>query len=222
MTVTEAVEPGPYALSAGNKERWTLQWKELFDEVITSGLCTGCAGCVIACPHDVIGYEHGFTHQAVDLLGAAIAPKGTWNDYEIRVVGQHYSIFRNGVLVNEYRNPPDALFDPPRADDPGGAGRQHIHGYLGRYHNQICVVPEGREREFLGWMLPGMDKFSVVKVFASRIPHPGRLGLAPMLNPAGRIVGERAQLLHLAWRGPELTATGAQVDVRVVQTFEVA
>ncbi len=58
MTVTETVPEGPYALSAGNKERWQLQWKELFDEVITSGLCTGCAGCVIACPHDVIGYEH--------------------------------------------------------------------------------------------------------------------------------------------------------------------
>ena len=40
------------------KSRWTFQWKELYDEVITSGLCTGCAGCVIACPHDVIGYNH--------------------------------------------------------------------------------------------------------------------------------------------------------------------
>ncbi len=39
-------------------ERWRFQWKELYDEVITSGLCTGCAGCVIACPHDVIGYKH--------------------------------------------------------------------------------------------------------------------------------------------------------------------
>ena len=39
-------------------ERWSFQWKELFDEVITSGLCTGCAGCVISCPHDVIGYNH--------------------------------------------------------------------------------------------------------------------------------------------------------------------
>ena len=38
--------------------RWTQQWKELYSEVITSGLCTGCAGCVIACPHDVIGYTH--------------------------------------------------------------------------------------------------------------------------------------------------------------------
>jgi coenzyme F420 hydrogenase subunit beta len=49
---------GPWALTAGNKERWQAQWKELYDEVITTGLCTGCAGCVIACPHDVIGYEH--------------------------------------------------------------------------------------------------------------------------------------------------------------------
>jgi coenzyme F420 hydrogenase subunit beta len=40
------------------RERWTAQWLELFDEVVTSGLCTGCAACVIACPHDVIGYNH--------------------------------------------------------------------------------------------------------------------------------------------------------------------
>ncbi|MFQ5556204.1 MAG: Coenzyme F420 hydrogenase/dehydrogenase, beta subunit C-terminal domain [Acidimicrobiales bacterium] len=45
-------------MAAATTERWTYQWKELHSEVITSGLCTGCAGCVIACPHDVIGYEH--------------------------------------------------------------------------------------------------------------------------------------------------------------------
>jgi coenzyme F420 hydrogenase subunit beta len=38
-------------------ERWRAQWKELFSEVVTSGLCTGCAGCVVACPHDVLGYN---------------------------------------------------------------------------------------------------------------------------------------------------------------------
>lgn len=34
-----------------------LHWTHLYDEVVTSGLCTGCAGCVIACPHDVLGYK---------------------------------------------------------------------------------------------------------------------------------------------------------------------
>ncbi|MGZ0175996.1 MAG: Coenzyme F420 hydrogenase/dehydrogenase, beta subunit C-terminal domain [Acidimicrobiales bacterium] len=50
MSTAEATKPA--------RVRWTHQWKELHDEVINSGLCTGCAGCVIACPHDVIGYKH--------------------------------------------------------------------------------------------------------------------------------------------------------------------
>jgi coenzyme F420 hydrogenase subunit beta len=53
MSSTEVAPAAP-----PKKERWSFQWKELYDEVITSGLCTGCAGCVISCPHDVIGYEH--------------------------------------------------------------------------------------------------------------------------------------------------------------------
>ncbi|MEO3924206.1 family 16 glycoside hydrolase [Micromonosporaceae bacterium B7E4] len=75
------------------------------------------------------GSVYGF--DRVDLDGAAVTPKGTWNDYEIRVVGQHYSVFRNGTLINEYVNVPEAVFSPPRADDPGGAGRQNATGYVG-------------------------------------------------------------------------------------------
>src|SRR3954452_24369836 len=50
MAVTEAAP-------AQKRERWTAHWAHLFDEVVTSGLCTGCAGCVVACPHDVLGYD---------------------------------------------------------------------------------------------------------------------------------------------------------------------
>ncbi|MEL6106030.1 MAG: Na(+)-translocating NADH-quinone reductase subunit A [Planctomycetota bacterium] len=41
------------------------------------------------------------------------------------------------------------------------------HAFLGRYHNQISVLEEGDEREFLGWQKPGFDKFSTTRVFAS-------------------------------------------------------
>ncbi|MCX7620453.1 MAG: Coenzyme F420 hydrogenase/dehydrogenase, beta subunit C-terminal domain [Acidimicrobiales bacterium] len=56
------------------RERWSAQWKELYDEVILSGLCTGCAGCVISCPHDVIGYEHSEGQYKPFHLEAELGP----------------------------------------------------------------------------------------------------------------------------------------------------
>ncbi len=40
-------------------------------------------------------------------------------------------------------------------------------GYLGRYHLQISCLPEGKQREFLGWQMPGFNKYSVTRAFAS-------------------------------------------------------
>jgi Na+-transporting NADH:ubiquinone oxidoreductase subunit A len=41
--------------------------------------------------------------------------------------------------------------------------------FLGRYHNQITFLAEGGERELLGWLRPGLDKFSIRRVFASSL-----------------------------------------------------
>jgi Na+-transporting NADH:ubiquinone oxidoreductase subunit A len=48
-----------------------------------------------------------------------------------------------------------------------------IFGYLGAYHQQITVLPEGRQREFLGWLTPGADRFSIVNAYLSKL-LPGR------------------------------------------------
>jgi coenzyme F420 hydrogenase subunit beta len=37
-----------------------VHWRELKREVVDTGLCTGCAACVMACPRDVLGYTDDF------------------------------------------------------------------------------------------------------------------------------------------------------------------
>ena len=85
------------------------------------------------------GSVYGF--DRVGLAGAGVTQKGTWNDYEIRVVGQHYSVFRNGVLINEFENSGGQEFEPPRSDDPGTDGRRFASGYIGlQVHSTTDVV----------------------------------------------------------------------------------
>jgi hypothetical protein len=85
------------------------------------------------------GSVYGF--DRVGLGGAGVTPKGTWNDYEIRVEGQHYSVFRNGVLINEFDNNGGQDFSPPRDDDPGTDGRRYASGYIGlQVHGTTDVI----------------------------------------------------------------------------------
>jgi len=45
-------------------------------------------------------------------------------------------------------------------------------GYLSRYANQISCLAEGDKREFLGWLWPGFDRYSVSRAFGSAFRGP--------------------------------------------------
>lgn len=51
----------------------------------------------------------------------------------------------------------------------GTSAAGEVLGFLGRYDAQISVLAEGREREFLGWLNPGLNKFSTLPAFLSKL-----------------------------------------------------
>lgn len=60
--------------------------------------------------------------------------------------------------------------------------------FLGRYHTQICAVPEGGERELLGWVKPTGEKHSAIKVVLSSILGKRNLRLTTLQNGSPRAI----------------------------------
>ncbi len=50
----------------------------------------------------------------------------------------------------------------------GGRNAYGSVAYLGRYHQQVTVLKEGKEREFMGWLSPGANKHSVLGIYLSQ------------------------------------------------------
>jgi Na+-transporting NADH:ubiquinone oxidoreductase subunit A len=71
----------------------------------------------------------------------------------------------------------------------GGRGVHTNTAYLGRYHQQVCVLPEGRQRAFLGWLSPGLNKHSVLGIYLSHW-----FGLKPLAMSTTTNGSERAMV----------------------------
>ncbi len=61
-----------------------------------------------------------------------------------------------------------------------------IHGYLGRYDQQVSVLMEGRERELFGWIVLGREKFSVAHVVLGALAGDRKLALTTSANGSPR------------------------------------
>lgn len=53
-----------------------------------------------------------------------------------------------------------------------------VEGYLGRYHHQITAIAEGNQRDFMGWLTPGGNRFSVRRVFSSALDRARRFAFS--------------------------------------------
>jgi len=100
---------------------------------------TSEAWVAIYCGHEIQIYdgETGepqktgsvYNFDPVGLDGANPTDKGVWNEYEVRVVGQHYTMTRNGVVINEFDNTPGKQSSRP--GDPSTDLRQFLSGFIG-------------------------------------------------------------------------------------------
>lgn len=72
------------------------------------------------------------------------------------VLGANLSQFTAGELVQaDNRVISGSVFN--------GAVAKGAHDYLGRFHNQVSVIEEGREKEFFGWIAPQAGKYSITR-----------------------------------------------------------
>jgi plastocyanin len=70
-----------------------------------------------------------YNFSPLNTTQAKVQPRGTWVDYEIRVVGQTYTIIRNGEVLQTFENTRDK--PSSRAGDPSTTDRQFSRGYIG-------------------------------------------------------------------------------------------
>ena len=68
----------------------------------------------------------------------------------------------------------------------GKAASGDAFGYLGRYDLQITVLREGRERIFMGWLTPGLNAFSTLPIYLSRLLPKKRFSFTTTTNGSAR------------------------------------
>jgi glucose/arabinose dehydrogenase/type 1 glutamine amidotransferase len=106
----------------------------------TGNAATDQAWVAIYCGHEIQLYDgtgaesqktgsiYNFDPNDITKIGKP-SPVGQWNDYEIEVVGQHYTIRRNGDVIKEFENSPGK--QSSRGGDPPTDQRQFAQGFIG-------------------------------------------------------------------------------------------
>lgn len=119
-------------------------------------------------------------YQDIIAIGKLFTTGRLWTERTIALAGplvEKPRLLRTRLGANTDDLLEDEVPDQPQRVISGSvlSGRRAVGSerFLGRYHTQLCVFPEGGEREFMGWLAPGWKKFSATRMFTSSLV-PGR------------------------------------------------
>jgi Na+-transporting NADH:ubiquinone oxidoreductase subunit A len=68
----------------------------------------------------------------------------------------------------------------------GGRTAHGAFAYLGRYHQQVSCLREGKEREMLHYMRPGVDKHSILNIYISKLMAGKKFSFSTSTNGSPR------------------------------------
>ncbi len=68
----------------------------------------------------------------------------------------------------------------------GGRTARGAFAFLGRYHQQVSCLREGKEREMLHYMRPGVDKHSILNIYISKLMAGKKFAFSTSTNGSPR------------------------------------
>ena len=102
------------------------------------------------------------------------------------------------------------------------------NGNLGFYHNEISVIPEGKEQDFLGWLLPGLNKYSLSRTFFSWLNPKKKYSISANMNGEERayvVTGQYEEVLPMDLHPQHLIKAIMIGDIELMENlgiYEVA
>ena len=112
-------------------------------------------------PQDVVAIGRLFekrifdAHRIIALTGSEVIHR----KYYKTIIGSSVkTILKDNVSGNNFRVISGNVLTGKKID---------FEGFIGFYDTQVTVIPEGNHFEFLGWGMPGLNKFSASKTFFS-------------------------------------------------------
>jgi len=102
----------------------------------------------------------------------------------------------------------------------GGRTAHGAFAYLGRYHQQVSCLREGKEREMLHYMRPGVDKHSILNIYISMLMAGKKFAFSTSTNGSPRAmvpVGNYEEVMPLDVLSTQLLRALIVGDTEVAQ-----